>query len=123
MIDHVKVFATDAETSRRFYEAALEPLGYRVLMETAPGVVGMGARFPFFWISPLNPDGGQPTVCHLAFRAESNELVDAFHAAALAAGGRDNGPPGERPQYHPGYYGAFVLDPDGNNAEAVCHNF
>ena len=123
MIDHVKLFATDAEATRRFYEAALEPLGFRVIMEPAPGVVGMGARSPFFWISPLHADGGQPTVCHLAFRAESNELVDAFHAAALGAGARDNGAAGERPQYHPGYYGAFVLDPDGNNVEAVCHNF
>jgi catechol 2,3-dioxygenase-like lactoylglutathione lyase family enzyme len=117
MIDHVKLFVSEFEHSRRFYERALEPLGLRVMMEPAPGVAGMGAEFPFFWIA----EGEPATVAHVAFRAASRELVAAFHAAALEAGGRDNGAPGERPQYHPGYYGAFVLDPDGNNVEAVCH--
>ena len=117
MLDHVKLNVSDFERSRGFYERALEPLGYRVIMEPAPGVAGLGAGFPFFWIAA----GEQATVCHVAFRAETRERVDAFHAAALAAGGRDNGAPGERPRYHPGCYGAFVYDPDGNNVEAVCH--
>ena len=117
MLDHVKLHVSDFERSRSFYELALEPLGYRVIMEPAPGLAGLGATYPFFWVAA----GEQATVCHVAFRAEAREGVDACHAAALAAGGRDNGAPGERPQYHPGYYGAFVLDPDGNNVEAVCH--
>jgi catechol 2,3-dioxygenase-like lactoylglutathione lyase family enzyme len=118
MIDHVKLHATDPAASRAFYEQALAPLGYEVIFEPAPGVVGMGAGFPDFWLAPAQ---GTPEPAHIAFRAESRDLVDAFHAAALAAGGTDNGAPGPRPQYHPGYYGAFVLDPDGNNVEAVTH--
>ena len=118
MIDHVKLFASDPAASRAFYEQALEPLGYRVMLEPAPGVVGMGAMRPDFWIAPA---GDRPTLCHLAFRVDSEQEVAAFHAAALAAGGRDNGAPGPRPHYHPSYYSAFALDPDGNNVEAVCH--
>jgi len=117
MIDHVKLFVTDAAASRSFYEAALEPLGYRVLLDPGGGVVGMGRDRPDLWLAP----GGRTTVAHLALRADDRAAVDAFHAAALAAGGRDNGAPGPRPQYHPTYYGAFVLDPDGVNLEAVCH--
>jgi catechol 2,3-dioxygenase-like lactoylglutathione lyase family enzyme len=119
MIDHVKVFVSDLERSRGFYAQALEPLGYRVLMEPAPVVVGLGADRPDFWLE-LRPES--VTTAHICFRAESPELVDAFHRAALDAGGRDNGEPGLRPIYHPHYYGAFVLDPDGNNVEAVCHH-
>ena len=119
MIDHIKLHVADAERSRAFYEAALAPLGYRVVMEPVPGVVGMGTRFPDFWLAQSDA----PTVAHVALRAEDREAVDAFHAAALTAGGRDNGGPGLRPQYHPGYYGAFVCDPDGNNVEAVHHTF
>ncbi len=119
MIDHVKLHVADAAASRAFYEAALAPLGYRVVLEPAPGVVGMGPGFPDFWIAQSDA----PTVAHVALRAADRAAVDAFHDAALAAGGRDNGPPGLRPQYHPGYYGAFVLDPDGNNVEAVHHTF
>jgi len=119
MIDHVKLHVGDAARSRAFYEQALAPLGYRIVMEPAPGVVGMGVRFPDFWIAPSDA----PTVAHVALRAEDRAAVDAFHAAALAAGGTDNGAPGLRPQYHPGYYGAFVLDPDGNNVEAVHHTW
>jgi catechol 2,3-dioxygenase-like lactoylglutathione lyase family enzyme len=118
MIDHVKLFVADAARSRAFYEAALAPLGYRVLLEPAPGVVGMGAGMPDFWLAPAD---GATTTCHLSFRAGSQADVDAFHRAALAAGGTDNGGPGPRPQYHPNYYGAFVHDPDGNNVEAVHH--
>jgi catechol 2,3-dioxygenase-like lactoylglutathione lyase family enzyme len=116
MIDHLKLRVADPAASRAFYEAALAPLGYRVMLEPAPGVVGMGKKFPDFWLEP-----GEPTTCHVAFRADSQATVDAFHAAALAAGGTDNGAPGPRPHYHQNYYGAFALDPDGNNAEAVYH--
>ena len=118
MIDHVKLRVADPAASRAFYEAALEPLGYRVLLEPAPGVVGMGADRPDFW---LEPAGGPGTTCHVSFRADGEAQVQRFHAAALAAGGADNGPPGPRPIYHQNYYGAFALDPDGNNVEAVYH--
>ncbi len=119
MIDHIKLHVADAQRSRAFYEAALEPLGYRVIMQPAPGVVGMGTKFPDLWLAQSDT----PTVAHVALRAVDRAAVDAFHAAALAAGGTDNGAPGLRPQYHPGYYGAFALDPDGNNVEAVHHAF
>jgi catechol 2,3-dioxygenase-like lactoylglutathione lyase family enzyme len=120
MLDHVKLDVADFAASRAFYERALAPLGFRVIFEPAPGVAGFGAEFPFFWIGQRAAD--QPaTVAHVAFRAGSTDEVQAFYEAALAAGGRDNGPPGPRPQYHPGYYGAFALDPDGNNVEAVVH--
>jgi len=118
MIDHVKLFATDPARSRAFYEQALKPLGYRVMLEPAPGVVGLGATRPDFWIQPA---AEQPTLCHLAFRVDTEQEVQAFYAAALVAGGTDNGEPGPRPHYHQNYYGAFVLDPDGNNVEAVYH--
>ena len=118
MIDHLKLHVADPAASRAFYEAALAPLGYRVLLEPAPGVTGMGADRPDFWLSPAALPA---TVCHVAFRAGSEQEVQAFHAAALAAGAVDNGAPGLRPHYHQNYYGAFVLDPDGNNVEAVYH--
>lgn len=124
MIDHVGLDVSDFGRSKAFYLAALAPLGYQLIMEMpadiAPqGAMGLGVPpKPDFWVA-----GGQPTSprLHLAFRATSRAQVDAFHRAALAAGGRDNGPPGLRPHYHPYYYGAFVLDPDGHNIEAVCH--
>ena len=119
MIDHVKLFATDPARSRAFYEQALKPLGYRVMLEPAPGVISLSATRPDFWIAPAE---SAPTLCHLAFRVDSEFEVDAFHAAALAAGGADNGAPGRRPHYHQNYYGAFVLDPDGNNIEVVNHH-
>jgi catechol 2,3-dioxygenase-like lactoylglutathione lyase family enzyme len=115
MIDHVKLFVADPHASRAFYEAALEPLGYRVLFDRGD-VFGLGRDRPDLWLERGDPT----TVTHLALRADDRATVDAFHAAALAAGGRDNGPPGLR-WYHPTYYGAFVLDPDGVNLEAVCH--
>jgi catechol 2,3-dioxygenase-like lactoylglutathione lyase family enzyme len=118
MIDHLRLHVRDVERSRAFYAAALEPLGYRVLLEPAPGVVGMGADRPDLWLA-FDPE--ITSFAHVAFRAETTDVVDAFHRAALDAGARDNGPPGLRPQYHARYYGAFVLDPDGNNVEAVCH--
>ena len=117
MIDHLKLQVADPAASRAFYEQALEPLGYRVLLAPAPGVIGMGADRPDFWLEP----GGPATTCHVSFRADGEEQVQRFHAAALAAGGTDNGAPGPRPHYHQNYYGAFALDPDGNNVEAVYH--
>jgi catechol 2,3-dioxygenase-like lactoylglutathione lyase family enzyme len=119
MLDHVKLFVSDVDRSRAFYERALQPLGYRVLLEPAPGVVGMGRDFPNFWLAKAE---GSPTTAHVAIRVDSRSVVDEFHEAALAAGGTDNGAPGLRPQYHPAYYGAFLHDPDCNNVEAVCHN-
>jgi catechol 2,3-dioxygenase-like lactoylglutathione lyase family enzyme len=123
MLDHIGIEVGDLERSRAFYEAALEPLGVKLVMEFE-GMAGFGKETeqgpnPYFWIGFR----GRPVVSgvHLAFGARSTDLVDAFHAAAIAAGGTDNGAPGPRPIYHPGYYGAFVLDPDGNNVEAVCH--
>jgi catechol 2,3-dioxygenase-like lactoylglutathione lyase family enzyme len=118
-LDHVGLDVSDYEASRAFYDKALAPLGMGLMMEPIERVGGYGDDFPFFWIAERNrgPDSG----VHVAFRAEKRETVDAFHEAALAAGGRDNGAPGLREIYHPHYYGAFVLDPDGNNVEAVCH--
>jgi catechol 2,3-dioxygenase-like lactoylglutathione lyase family enzyme len=122
MIDHLKLYVTDVAISRAFYGAALAPLGYTVIMEPVPGVeIGLGVKFPDFWLEVI--DNRPAAASHVAFRAESREVVDAFHTAGLAAGGTDNGAPGLRPYYHPGYYGAFVLDPDGNNVEAVHHTF
>jgi catechol 2,3-dioxygenase-like lactoylglutathione lyase family enzyme len=121
VIDHIKLHVADFDTSKAFYEAALAPLGFRVMMEPVPGYAGFGDKFPFFWIQQRD-EGAHPTVMHVAFRAPSADLVNAFHEAALAAGGSDNGAPGPRPQYHPRYHGAFVLDPDGNNVEAVVHD-
>jgi catechol 2,3-dioxygenase-like lactoylglutathione lyase family enzyme len=117
MIDHLKLHVSDPAASRAFYEQALGPLGYRVLLDR-PESVGMGAKRPDFFLAPAD---GTPVPVHVAFRAESEGDVEAFHAAALAAGGADNGAPGRRPHYHQNYYGAFVLDPDGNNVEAVYH--
>ena len=118
-LDHIGLDVSDYEASKAFYAAALAPLGMRMLMEPIPEVGGFGEDFPFFWIGCR--DRGTDNGVHVAFTAEDRETVDAFHAAALAAGGSANGGPGVREIYHPDYYGAFVLDPDGNNVEAVCH--
>jgi len=125
MIDHTGVVVSDFERSKAFYEAALAPIGYAKLMEFPAAVTGHVdvAGFgeppkPDFWISRGEPN--KPAV-HVAFRVDSRAKVDAFHRAALAAGGTDNGAPGLRPHYHEHYYGAFVRDPDGHNVEAVCH--
>lgn len=125
MIDHLGFAVSDVERAKAFYAKALAPLGIGILIEGTPeqsggeAHIGFGAnRKPFFWIG-----GGQPVrgPVHVAFEAPNRAAVDAFYQAALAAGGKDNGPPGIRPHYHPNYYGAFVFDLDGHNIEAVCH--
>src|SRR5215210_964492 len=119
MLDHVGIPVEDCGRSKRFYERALFPLGYGLIAVYDDSAAGFGrASKPDFWIAR----GAAGDAVHVAFISPDRATVDAFHAAALAAGGRDNGGPGLRPQYHPTYYGAFVLDPDGHNIEAVCHN-
>jgi catechol 2,3-dioxygenase-like lactoylglutathione lyase family enzyme len=118
-VDHVGLEVSDFDASKAFYERALAPLGMKPMMEPAPGVCGFGADFPFFWIFDRGNDAS--TGVHVALTAKDRPMVEAFHTAALEAGGTDNGGPGVREIYHPSYYGAFVLDPDGNNIEAVCH--
>jgi catechol 2,3-dioxygenase-like lactoylglutathione lyase family enzyme len=112
LVDHVHLIVRDLEASKRFYRAVLDVLGIPVGDDSAE----------FFWADELfiSASASPTTRLHLAFQAKDRDTVHRFHAAALAAGGRDNGGPGER-DYHPGYYGAFVLDPDGNNIEAVFH--
>jgi len=125
VIDHIGIDVTDFERSKVFYSLALAPLGYALLMEVPAAltgqtdVAGFGeAPKPDFWIS--RGTANRPPV-HVAFRAANRKIVDAFYRAARAAGGKDHGAPGLRPHYHPNYYGAFVIDPDGHNIEAVCH--
>jgi len=124
MIDHVTFGVSDFARSTAFYDAAFAPLGLKRLFDVPPEhtggapCTGYGDARPFFWIIAADPTRGK---LHLALQAERRAAVDAFYAAALAAGGRDNGGPGVRPHYHEHYYGAFVLDPDGHNIEAVCH--
>jgi catechol 2,3-dioxygenase-like lactoylglutathione lyase family enzyme len=117
MFDHVSFAVSDFARSKAFYLAALAPLGFKVLMEF-PGAAGIGDTRPFFWISAGDSIKGK---LHVAFAAKDRAGVDAFYQAAMAAGAKDNGAPGIRAQYHPNYYGAFVLDPDGHNIEAVHH--
>ena len=117
MLDHLAIGVRDMAASRAFYEAALAPLGFAVVMERGDRIAFGPTQRPIFFIVDREPTAG----IHIAFQASDREHVDAFHTAGLEAGGHDNGAPGMRPQYHPHYYGAFVLDPDGNNAEAVCH--
>jgi catechol 2,3-dioxygenase-like lactoylglutathione lyase family enzyme len=119
VLDHVGVPVSDFEQSKRFYAAALSPLGYELIMEPSVSAAGFGRwGKPDFWIGQGEP--GQ--AFHIAFAADERATVEAFHEAAMAAGGGDNGGSGLRPEYHASYYGAFALDPDGNNdIEAVCH--
>ncbi len=131
MIDHISLPVSDYARSRAFYDKALGALGFKVAMEItdAPDFIGagygaLGAPEPVFWIGaarvpgapPVSPDGQ-----HIAFRAANRRAVDTFYRETLATGGTDNGAPGLRPHYHPSYYAAFVLDPDGHRLEAVCH--
>jgi catechol 2,3-dioxygenase-like lactoylglutathione lyase family enzyme len=119
MFDHVTIGVSDIERSRNFYDLALRPLGITRLYAEGETASGYGiAPKAFFWISWR---GFPQTGAHIAFAAQDRALVDRFHAEAIAAGGKDNGAPGMRLNYHPSYYGAFVLDPDGHNIEAVCH--
>ncbi|SEE36441.1 Catechol 2,3-dioxygenase [Rhizobiales bacterium GAS188] len=125
MLDHVGFAVSDYDRSLAFYKTALEPLGYGVVMEIPREVTGGEAHAGFgpegrpqFWIGSGVSLSGR---LHVAFTAGSRADVDAFHEAAMRAGAKDNGRPGLRPLYHPNYYGAFVLDPDGHNVEAVCH--
>jgi catechol 2,3-dioxygenase-like lactoylglutathione lyase family enzyme len=126
MLDHIGLTVSDFARARAFYDAALAPLGVGKVMEvTAEQTgghpqIGYGSEGrPYFWMGTGGPATGR---VHVAFGASDRAGVDAFYAAALSAGGRDNGPPGVRAHYHPTYYGAFVLDPDGHNIEAVCHS-
>jgi catechol 2,3-dioxygenase-like lactoylglutathione lyase family enzyme len=118
VIDHVILNVRDYEESRRFYEQALEPLGYEVVMEVGPMCAFGKEGKPEFWIGQR---GKPSSPVHVAFTSPDRATVDAFFEAAVAAGGADNGPPGPRTHYHEDYYGAFVYDPDRNNIEAVCH--
>ena len=126
MIDHIGFPVSDFERSKAFYLKALAPLDYSLVMEMMqerpPGeapAAGFGAKGkPDFWIGG---EGGLDKPLHVAIVAKDRAVVDAFYKAAIAAGGRDNGAPGIRAHYHANYYGAFVLDPDGHNIEAVCH--
>ena len=120
-LDHVTFGITDYDRSIAFYDRALAPLGIRRLYDEPDGdvrVAGYGDTRPWFWIAEHDATRGK---LHIALGAASRARVDAFHSAALAAGGRDNGEPGVRPHYHADYYSAFVRDPDGHNIEAVCH--
>lgn len=125
MIDHIGVVVSDYAKSKAFYLQALAPIGYSRLIELAGALEGNRSTAGFshedgsdLWITEGDPT--RPPI-HLAFRVATRAEVDAFHQAAVAAGGEDNGAPGLRPKYHPDYYGAYVRDPDGNNIEAVCH--
>jgi catechol 2,3-dioxygenase-like lactoylglutathione lyase family enzyme len=126
MIDHLGIEVADYARSRAFYERVLATLGHGVVMEVTRDMTGgyEGCGFgppgrPHFWVGKSDGEPGRGA--HIAFTAGSRAQVDAFHAAALAAGARDNGAPGLRPHYHRHYYGAFAIDPDGHNIEAVCH--
>jgi catechol 2,3-dioxygenase-like lactoylglutathione lyase family enzyme len=118
MLDHVSLGASDFARSKAFYEQALKPLGLGVLAGDDRTFAGFGDTRPFFWIG--QSEGAASERAHVAFAAPNRAAVDAFHAAAVGAGGKDNGAPGPRPHYGPGYYGAFVIAPDGHNIEAVC---
>jgi catechol 2,3-dioxygenase-like lactoylglutathione lyase family enzyme len=134
MLDHVSIRVADYARSKKFYVAALAPLGYRLAIESASGAGFHRGFIPDFWIKQGQPmtlgaragphelAGCGGIAVHVAFASEDRATVDAFYRAAMAAGAHDNGAPGLRPEYHPNYYGAFVLDPDGYNIEAVCHN-
>lgn len=124
MIDHIGIPVSEYVRSKAFYEKALAPLGYAIVMEVQQSendhpAAGFGANGkPDFWIGG---EGGLERAVHIAIAAKDRATVDTFYRAALAAGAKDNGAPGLRPHYHPNYYAGFVLDPDGHNIEAVCH--
>lgn len=117
MLDHIGLRTTQFDNLMAFYKATLAPLGYAVMTEY-PGAAGLGRTYPDFWIGADDKGGSN---IHLAFKTDDRKAVDAFYAAALANGGKDNGAPGLR-DYTPTYYAAFVIDPDGNNLEVVCND-
>ncbi|MBS0349123.1 MAG: VOC family protein [Proteobacteria bacterium] len=134
MLDHMTFRVIDIARAKAFYSAALDPLGYSVCFEGQYGSNILGFAYPdasepdgkkadVWFIDGPSPYGGPAATsgCHLAWRAGNRAQVDAFYKAAIAAGGKCNGAPGLRPDYHANYYGAFVIDPEGNNIEAVCH--
>jgi catechol 2,3-dioxygenase-like lactoylglutathione lyase family enzyme len=119
MLDHIQVTVKNIAKSKQFYAAALQPLGYTVQYDKAAtiGIGAKSAKIPALWLN----EGDAKGATHVALVAPNRAAVDAFHKAAVSAGGRDNGPAGLRADYHAAYYAAFVIDPDGNNVEAVCH--
>jgi catechol 2,3-dioxygenase-like lactoylglutathione lyase family enzyme len=117
MINHITISVSSLEASKLFYDAALAPLGIKRLFDEEI-YSGYGVDRPFFWIA----EEDWQSKAHIAFEARSEDEVRKFHEAAMRAGGKDNGQPGPRPEYHENYYGAFILDPDGNNIEAVFGN-
>ena len=128
MLDHIGLVVKDIKKAKAFYKKALAPLGLELIFEVTPRQSGNGtahagfgeAAKPYFWIGTA-AKRRPASRAHISFTAPDRAAVDAFHKAALKAGGKDNGKPGLRPHYHPNYYGAFVIDLDGNNIEAVCH--
>ena len=121
MFDHISIGVRDTAAAKRFYDAALAPLGQKLLSE-APGSLGYGGKSVGLWIgeTPRPVPADTASGLHFCFAAPSRKAVDAFHAAALAAGGKDNGAPGLRTSYSANYYAAFVVDPDGYRLEAYC---
>jgi catechol 2,3-dioxygenase-like lactoylglutathione lyase family enzyme len=119
MLDHISLSVSDPDKAKGFYAKALAPLGYKLVSEYEGGF-GVGLDGGSIVWAAQGP--AQKPIAHLAFRAKDRKAVDAFYKAALAAGAKDNGKPGLRENYSPTYYAAFVLDPDGNNVEAVCHS-
>ncbi|KAL2873822.1 hypothetical protein SGCOL_011051 [Colletotrichum sp. CLE4] len=121
-IDHIglHVPASIYKETVDWYLAALAPIGFKKFVEQNEYACGLGVQRPDFWIASHKADKANIPL-HIGFKADNRKVIDEFHKAALAAGGKDNGAPGLRPQYHPNYYGAFVIDPSGNNVEVVCH--
>jgi predicted lactoylglutathione lyase len=125
MFDHITLHVNDLAGSKAFYTALLATLNYKIVMtlDDGSGVHGYGKFFPRFWLAPASKEKEKPLSgpCHIAFSAKNRAQVDAFHAAGLKAGGKCNGPPGVRKEYHRNYYGAYLFDLDGHNIECVCH--
>lgn len=125
MFDHICLHVSDLPASKKFYTTLLASLNYKIVMtlEDGSGVHAYGSRFPCFWLAPACKEGEKPLTgpCHIAFSAKNRAQVDAFYAAGLKAGGKSNGAPGVREEYHRYYYGAYLYDLDGNNLECVCH--
>src|ERR1700752_4525902 len=127
MFDHISLGIANLNRARKFYDKALKPLGVKMVV-SVPGYgfgYGQTKDAPKFWIGPPSAKRRKPKACagsHVAFLAANRKSVDAFYKAAIKAGGKDNGTPGLRPEYHANYYGAFVFDPEGHASEACCHN-